>query len=112
MTAHKTPSKKPANLPSTGAGQPGATSRIGCLLAAALMTTLCLGGQLGLARGYATHADAMVVAQRQPATVRAAIHPQSRGDGLRVCPYDALASQGGTVDEPRHQRADSACQRG
>ncbi|MBL0148565.1 MAG: hypothetical protein IPP87_07465 [Ideonella sp.] len=111
MNAQQTPTIQAANERPVP-GQPSRASRIGCLLAAALVTTLSLGAQLGLAQGYTAQADALMAAQRGTMVAQAAAHPQARGDTRVVCLYDALASLGGTAHEPRHQQSDTACQRG
>lgn len=111
MNAHQTLTIQAAN-PSPVPGQPSRASRIGCLLAAALVTTLSLGAQLGLAQGYTAQADAVMAAQRGTPVAQGAAHHQAKGDTRGVCLYDALASLGGTVNERGHQRSDTPCQRG
>lgn len=93
-------------------GQPSHAARIGCLLAAALATTLCLGSQLGLADAYTAQADAVYAAQRSPALVQAAVHHQMQVRQAQRAALRCAQMPGGIVDEPGHQRADTPCQRG
>ena len=93
-------------------GQPSCATRIGCLLAAALATALCLGTQLGLADAYTAQADAVYAAQRSPAVAQAVIDHQNQGRQARRLVIGCNEQPEGKSDEPGHQRADTPCQRG
>jgi hypothetical protein len=119
MNANLTPTINTANRPRQAGhvGQPGQASRalrIGCMLAAMVVTALSMGAQLGLAHSYTEQADAVLVAQRHQPLMQAAAASSNGGDMRGICLYDALARLEGIVYEQqqRPERTDPACQHG
>ena len=84
------------------------------------LAAVLAAGVLMLASLRAVEADPVIVGApaSEPAgpadttlIARSLLPASPTGDSLSRCFYDALTSQGGTVDGPGHQRTDPACQR-